>query len=71
MDLNHRPLPYQFKDSPSSEAATLPWSVVMVRPMGWVCGPVAVTSAVSDRLARALTAARRARWSGHDACYFS
>lgn len=54
LDLNQGPLPYQFKDSPRSEASTSPWSVVAICPMGWVCDAVAVIAAVNDLLIRRL-----------------
>src|SRR5689334_22677145 len=44
----HGPLPYQFKDSPRSEAPASPRPAVEARPMGWLCAAVAVTSALSD-----------------------
>jgi hypothetical protein len=45
--LNFRPLPYQFRDSPSSETSTSPWLVAAVSPVGWLRVGVAVTAAVS------------------------
>jgi hypothetical protein len=52
LDLNQRPLPCQFKDSPRSKASASLWSAVTVSLMGWLCGGVAVTSAVRDHLLR-------------------